>query len=150
MNSPHLIIEQQVRLLKKKYVEEYDIPAHAINQGECANFAEQLWDELKKAEINGEVLSDGFFFDPFEDAPAEEMDKPENWNSKTPNDFNRIGLPSHYWFYFEGKHYDSDCSKGVSDLFDLPLFKRFYQHYRKKENQKETNYRSKRIKAMTA
>lgn len=123
-------VTNAVLLLTKKYKEEYGVSCEYINQGECNSFAEELYDSLKEIGIIGEILSDGLFFDPFGDLEDHML-----WDTKeyghTPPDFKKIGLPSHYWFYYNGKHYDSDAPQGVTDMFELPIIKNFYLKHRK-------------------
>lgn len=123
-------IRDIVKYLIKKFDDEYGITCDYINQGDCSTFAEELYDILKDIGIKGEVLSDGLFYDPFGDEPVEMM-----WDvsmyGKKPKDFDKIGLPSHYWFYYNGKHYDSDTPNGVDDMFKLPIIKKFYLKKRK-------------------
>ena len=57
-----------VKLLTQKY-NEYGISCDLINQGACESFAEDLYAYLKETGIVGEILSDGLFYDPFEDLP---------------------------------------------------------------------------------
>ena len=123
-------ISNAVKLLTQKYNDEYGVSCDLINQGDCENFAEELYDYLKDIGITGEILSDGLFFDPFGDEPDEMMWDVSEYGNK-PIDFNKVGLPSHYWFYYNGKHYDSDSPQGVSDMFDLLIIKNFYSKKRR-------------------
>jgi hypothetical protein len=118
-------ITELVNHLTKKYVEEYGVSCDLINQGDCENFADELYTLGKDYGIEGEILSDGLFFDPFGDEEPEMMWDISEYGNK-PNDFETIGLPSHYWFYYNGKHYDSDAPQGVSDVFQLPIIRDFY------------------------
>jgi hypothetical protein len=127
VNENHQLdqISNAVKLLTKKYNVEYGVSCDLINQGDCENFAEELYDYLKEIGITGEILSDGLFYDPFEDEPDDMMLNASEYGNK-PNDFDKVGLPSHYWFYYNGKHYDSDAPNGVNDMFELPIIKNFY------------------------
>lgn len=127
VNENHQLnqISDAVKLLTKKYNDEYGVSCDLINQGDCENFAEELYDYLKEIGITGEILSDGLFYDPFGDEPDEMMWDVTEYGNK-PVDFDKIGLPSHYWFYYNGKHYDSDAPHGVIDMFELPIIKNFY------------------------
>lgn len=127
VNENHQLnqISDAIKLLTQKYNDEYGVSCDLINQGNCENFAEELYDYLKEVEITGEILSDGLFFDPFEDEPDDMMWDVSEYGNK-PNDFDKVGLPSHYWFYYNGKHYDSDAPQGVTDMFELPIIKNFY------------------------
>lgn len=117
-------ISNAVKLLTQKY-NEYGISCDLINQGACESFAEDLYAYLKETGIVGEILSDGLFYDPFEDLP-DDMMWDANEYGKKPINFDKVGLPSHYWFYYNGKHYDSDVPQGVTDMFELPIIKNFY------------------------
>lgn len=127
VNENHQLnqISDAIKLLTQKYNDEYGVSCDLINQGNCENFAEELYDYLKEVEITGEILSDGLFFAPFEDEPDDMMWDVSEYGNK-PNDFDKVGLPSHYWFYYNGKHYDSDAPQGVTDMFELPIIKNFY------------------------
>jgi hypothetical protein len=124
-------ISKIVKMLIKKFDKEYDIPFDMINQGDCNIFAEEIEDLSKEINIVGEVLSDGLFYDPYDETPTEMLLNVSDYGNK-PDDFDEIGLPSHYWFYYKGKHFDSDAPNGVDDMFDLPIIKRFYLKYREK------------------
>lgn len=127
VNENHQLdqISNAVKLLTKKYNDEYGVSCDLINQGDCENFAEELYDYLKEIGITGEILSDGLFYDPFGDEPDDMMWNVSEYGNK-PKNFDKVGLPSHYWFYYNGKHYDSDAPNGVNDMFELPIIKNFY------------------------
>lgn len=36
-------------------------------------------------------------------------------------------LHGHYWIIFKGKYYDAECSKGVINWGQLPIFKRYFK-----------------------
>jgi hypothetical protein len=129
-NNQSPIISDAVKLMTKKYNDEYGVSCDIINQGDCSNFAEELYDYLKETGINGEILSDGLFYDPFNDVEPEMLLDVNEYGNK-PIDFEKIGLPSHYWYYYDRKHYDSDTPEGVTDMFELPIIKKFYLKYRK-------------------
>ena len=127
-------ITKCVKLLTQKYESEYGVSCDLINQGECESFAEELEDMLKEEGIQSEILSDGLFFDPFGDENPELLEDPGKYGNK-PHDFDKIGLPSHYWIYANGKHYDSDVPEGVTDMFQLPIIKNFYKKHSKQVNE---------------
>lgn len=131
INKNHQIekkISGIVKTLIKKYVNEYSISCNLINHGNCKNFSEELYVLAIKNNIKGVILSDGLFFDPFDDEESSMMQNIEQYGNK-PTDFNLIGLPSHCWFYYGGKHYDCDTPQGVTDVFDLPIIKNFYKKH---------------------
>ncbi|MEK6828580.1 MAG: GNAT family N-acetyltransferase [Nanoarchaeota archaeon] len=127
-------ISDVVRLLTKKYNDEYGVSCDLINQGDCENFAEELHEMLKEMGIESEILSDGLFFDPFGDLEDDMMWDVASYGNK-PENFKEVGLPSHYWIYVDGKHYDSDAPEGVNDMFELPIVKNFYLNKTKIKNE---------------
>ena len=131
-NNVDTTITNAVKWLVQKYIHEYEIPFNYINKGECMNFAEELEGILKEEGIQCETLSDGFFWDLFDEGI--EVEDPGKYGTK-PADFDTIGLPSHYWVYANGKHYDSDAPEGVTDMFQLPTIKNFYKKYSKQINE---------------
>lgn len=118
-------ISQLVTLLTKKFNEEYGVSCDLINQGDCEVFAEELQDMLKEVGVESEILSDGLFYDVFGDTEDDMLWDVSPYGIK-PNNFDEVGLPSHYWIYANGKHYDSDAPQGVSDMFQLPIIVNFY------------------------
>jgi len=117
----------------KSITQEYEsrgVACDLINEGECMNFAEELYSELSSRGIKAEILSDAYFYDASGDTPLEELASPDEYG-KTPDDFDAIGLPSHYWVYVGGKHYDSDAPDGAEDMFELPTIKNFYLKHSK-------------------
>lgn len=73
---------------------------HAINCGECEDFAMRVIDLM------------GGYSNELTDGAPDDMD---------------CYLPGHYWIEYKGKYYDAECSSGASDWHKLPIFKRFYQ-----------------------
>ncbi len=124
-NKEQDIISAAIKFLINEYQVEYGVSVDDINQGECMDFAEKVYDMLLTEGIKGEVLSDGLFFDLFGEEPAEMMLDTDQYG-KTPNNFGNVGLPSHYWYYYKGRHYDSKTPEGVDDMFELPLIKKWY------------------------
>jgi len=117
-------ISDIIKQLIREY-EESGIPCDYINHGSCMDFAEELQEILSLYGLKSQVFSDGLFYDPFNDIPKEQLESTDPYG-KTPTNFDRVGLPSHYWVYFNGKHYDSDAPTGVDDMFELPTIKNFY------------------------
>lgn len=123
----HSIIPSVILDLIKTYKHEHHTDVCHINLGSCDIFAEDVEHILKtEYNIDVEILSDGFFYDCFNDTLEEDLWDVENYSSKPPEKFKEIGLPSHYWIYYKGKHYDSDSPYGVNDMFDLKTIKNFY------------------------
>ena len=89
------------------------------------NFSDELYEILKRKGIKTDILSDAMFYDPFDDEFDFLCDVTKYGNP--PINFNEVGLPSHYWIYYNGKHYDSDCPEGVKDLFKISIIKNFYK-----------------------
>lgn len=130
--SPENIITAVIHRLQIWYYETEGIDACTINTGECMNFAEVVYEELlKEYNIKTEILSDGLFWEPFDDVEEEYLINPLEFNSPPTFDYKKLGLPSHYWIYYNGKHYDSERIKGVTNFFDLPTFQKYKQKYSK-------------------
>lgn len=122
-NNTELITEIISQLIEQ--YKEDGLDCSDINAGACMEFAEELYTLLKNKNINVEILSDGLFYDPFGDNTPDLMLNPSECGNK-PDNFEKIGLPSHYWIYYKGKHYDCDVPDGVDDMFELPTIKNFY------------------------
>lgn len=105
-----------------------------INCGSCVDFAEgveALYSGLCESLSNDHLVieregSDGW------DGEGEDVWS-EEWLSfygslppapHTINDLTDKITGYHFWLFYNGKHYDSECPEGVSNLFDLPFFKR--------------------------
>ena len=130
-------ITYSIKHLINKFHKEYGTSCNLINHGSCDTFAEELFDFLKtNFNIVGEILSDGLFYD--SDNREETDENVDDYGNK-PSDFNIIGLPSHYWFYYNGKHYDSDAPQGVIDMFELPIIRKWYKDKRGLSNIKKYN-----------
>lgn len=130
-NVEQHMVADLVRLLTQKFEHEYGVSCDLINQGDCSNFAEELQEILKEIGINSEILSDGLFYDPFDDTEDDMMWDASEYGD-VPINFKEVGLPSHYWVYVNGKHYDSDAPEGVFDMFHLPIIKNFYKKEKNK------------------
>jgi hypothetical protein len=117
------MIERDIPRLVEFFQSEYNIQPEEINCGECNSFAEHLLN----LGYGGDILSDAHFYDCFGDTAPDELLDPTIVNSPKPVNFDAVGMPAHYWLYYNGKHYDSECPNGVINLFDLPIMKRFYQ-----------------------
>jgi hypothetical protein len=124
---------QIIRTLSKKWIQWYKendgITPEEINTGECMNYAECLSHDLDEHHIAHEILSDGLFFDPFGDEDPELLANPQDYGSTPTYDYMTVGLPSHYWLYINGKHYDSECIEGVDNFFHLPTIEKFKRKY---------------------
>ena len=130
--SPESIIQSVIYRLTIWYHEHEKMDACDINNGECMSFAENIYKELlEKYNIKTEILSDPLFWEPFDDVDKSLLADPQDYGSKPTYDYKKLGLPSHYWIYYNGKHYDSERIKGVTNFFDLPTFQEYKQKYSK-------------------
>jgi hypothetical protein len=118
------IIKQEL----DKWENEYNIKTCDINTGDCFVFAESLEGVLK---MNGfkdvEVLTTDLFYDLATEYAKEDEEiwyKEENYNSFKPKDFQWVKNGYHGWVYVNGKHYDAEEVNGVTNFYDLPIFKR--------------------------
>lgn len=125
------LIFQIIEKWNQWYKDEDGIKPCDINTGECMNFAECVSRDLDDLHIKNEILSDGLFYDSFGDEDQDLLADPMEFGSKPTYDYMKFGLPSHYWIYSNGKHYDSECPNGVYNFFDLPTIKKFRKKYKK-------------------
>ena len=125
------IITSIVRNLLFEWEEEYNIDPKDISFGDCDKFADDLKEKLAEQGITSVILNSHMFHDKWD--KKYDLDLAKKYG-KVPENFIQIGLAEHYWVYVpaNNKHYDSDNSKGVNDMFQLPLYKRYYRHYNKK------------------
>lgn len=113
------------------YQENEGMDACDINTGECMNFAEAVYGELiDEYEIKTDILSDAFFYDHFNDYDPEEMLDPSEYGGLPTYDYKKVGFPSHYWIYYNGKHYDSEVPSGIKNFFELPTVINFAKKYK--------------------
>lgn len=120
-------INEYIKKLTKYYLEEHSLKSDKdINYGHCVEFAE----DLERYFPAGAVLG---FTDIFDEDDTQDWIKDDNGNilfhkySQSNHSFTKnqlINMPYHVWFYYNDKHYDSECPKGVSDFLDLPFYKR--------------------------
>jgi hypothetical protein len=122
-NNTDIITETILQLIEQ--YKSVGLDCSDINAGACMEFAEELYTSLKNQNIIVEILSDGLFYDPYNDESTEMMLNPRDYGNK-PDNFEKIGLPSHYWIYYKGTHYDCDVPYGVDDMFEIPVIKSFY------------------------
>jgi hypothetical protein len=111
-----------------KWENEYNIKTCDINTGDCFVFAESLEGVLR---MNGfkdvEVLTTDLFYDLATEYAKEDEEiwyKEENYNSFKPKGFQWVKNGYHGWVYVNGKHYDAEEVNGVTNFYDLPIFKR--------------------------
>lgn len=121
-------ISNIIKNLIKKYNDVYHVPTRYISDGECMPFARELYKVLVNIGIETKIL-DNTQFD-------KGLLNVKDYGIK-PKDYDKIGLPDHYWIYYNNKHYDSDVPYGVSDMFELPHIKKFYM----KEKNESVKYK---------
>jgi len=149
-------IEYIVRNLVDEYGDMYNDDAIDINEGNCANFAEDLLEKLGGKGENTYIIEvqrdfggyDGWFkdtdgkykFEKYGKLPnnlilATEQDinkfngKYNRWLNDNGIGVNKFKVGDHYWIYHNGKHYDAETPKGVYNMFDLPIFKRYINYF---------------------
>ena len=129
MNITELIIKERDAFLDEKkesaqagqfYPNDYK----NINQGWCLEFAERIskfkdvyileianFTNCSDTGLNNEWAKDedGEFF----------CDK---WGSIIDKSISPEKYEYHFWFYFDGKHYDAECPEGVESFTELPFF----------------------------
>jgi hypothetical protein len=125
------IISSCIEELVKEF-EKYGTLRCDINKGQCMVFQDNLYEILKDKGIEVDTLSDAMFYDAFDDYDADEYAVPEDYGTEPKWDYKELGMPSHYWIYYKGKHYDAESPNGESNFFNLTAFKDFYEKYVKK------------------
>ena len=105
-----------------------------INKGMCVEFAEKIVDFMKRLGYdnyeNIEIVSEDYLKNDAERWDIYEIEK--TYHSKLPkhvtiDDMNSFGETGyHVWLHFQGKFYDAECFGGVSNLFELPFYQRFF------------------------
>ena len=83
-------------ILKTK--QEFKSPGYIINSGLCEDFALRVIDRL------------GGYSNELTDGAPDDID---------------CELPGHYWIEYQGRYYDAECSSGVTDWRNLPIFRRY-------------------------
>lgn len=155
-------IETIVQDLVDEYGDMYNDDAIDINEGNCANFAEDLLERLGGKNENTYIIevqkdlggygewfkdSDGKYkFEKYGKLPNKLLSSVQQDITKFNGEYNRwlndkgIGINKfkvgdHYWVYHKGKHYDAETPKGVYNMFDLPIFKRYINYFIKRYKQ---------------
>lgn len=131
-------LTKSILQLRDEWVKSGTPSYWAINNGNCESFAEDVIDHLlkvcgKEAE-SCEIISDGYLLDVDEKWDETEAERELGRQVTLPegitwDDLNNIPFGSHYWLFYNGRHYDAECPKGVDSFFDLPLYKRYIDHY---------------------
>lgn len=136
----HIEIQKNIIHLRKEYLENNITDSHYhINDGLCEDFALEVIKRLNGYTDDFYELSNHCFM------IGEDGDECENdiwdknllethWNTTPPcgvswAQINEIPFGTHVWIHYKGMHYDSECSEGVSNFFELPLFKRYIIQY---------------------
>lgn len=144
--------------LRKEYIAMYNLKNYIyLNAGYCIKYANEAVQRLKMYGINAEVvkvvgylltekLNTELRFD------SRNIQSIGVWNKKLLNKYNGTthiddffkGLLSpsnHAWIYFNGKHYDAETIKGVSNFFDFPYYRFFTSknHIEKIKSQERLN-----------
>jgi hypothetical protein len=94
-------ISKMIEYEKKKWIESSRIEVESakdINNGYCSEFAKSVKDTMGRPD-DLRILSYGY-----------EM---SGYNSG-----------AHKWIFYQGKHYDVECSSGVDEPEDLQIFRR--------------------------
>lgn len=134
------LVTQMINTKIHQYINGDDIcTVEDINNGLCGRFAEEVVSSL------GGIITDKLDVCSCEDFMLYDEDYnytwdvvsiERNWENIKPihglswRDINEIDLcGSHEWIYFDGKHYDAECSNGVGNIFELPIFKRYIEVY---------------------
>lgn len=131
-------MEDRIPQVAKEIIEDLTdtmyCSAKQINNGDCTKFSDEFYYKLKEMGLSAQILDSNMFLtvhqNPYQN-PNKNIIDIGHYGEK-PIDFLQIGLPSHYWVYVNGKHYDAEATLGVTNVFDLPLFKRYYSYNRRK------------------
>lgn len=152
-------IDHIIQDLVNEYGDMYNEDAIDINEGHCANFAEDLLERLGGEDKYTYILEvqrdfggyDGWFkdnvgkyrFENYGKLPNKlilslQQDIPKfngkynRWLNDNGIGIDKFKVGDHYWVYHKGKHYDAETPNGVYNMFDLPLFKRYINFFIKK------------------
>lgn len=97
-------MDNLVSSIMKEVVEEMDSDPYDINDGECSVFARKAKDKLESKGLEAERPIENYII--------------ENCLEKS--------YASHRWVYVPetGKNYDAECTEGVENALDLPIFRK--------------------------
>jgi len=129
MSAQSSLVDPLVRTLRNKYISQVRAPSfYEKNNGLCSEFADDL--ELlcigyalapqvgycENFRINGEEL-------------CWDWGLLESWGlgahlGLSWDQVDSFGWPWHCWGIANEKHYDTECPRGVSSFFELPIFVR--------------------------
>lgn len=139
--SLHLMnISKEIRRVSKQFREEHNITNWDINNGLCYDFAETIEEKIGGGDSGLVVLTSDMFLS-MEDKDTiillwgkrDLLEINGNiWSKKMlrlygkPEGLERIDdLSAHGWVYYNGKHYDAECPRGVDYWYQLPIYKKF-------------------------
>lgn len=152
-------IESIVIELVDEYGDMYNEDSIDINEGNCANFAEDLVERLGGENDNTYIIevqrdlggygewfkdsNDKYKFEKYGILPnklilsvSQDIQKFNGQYNRWLNDkgigINKFKVGDHYWVYHNGKHYDAETPKGVKNMFQLPIFKRYINFFIKR------------------
>jgi hypothetical protein len=158
LNEQHnnVSVESIVIELIDEYGDMYNDDPIDINNGNCANFAEDLLEKLGGRNGNTYIIEvqrdlggygewfkdsvDRYKFENYGKLPnklissvnqdIKKFDGEYNrWLNDKGNGINKFKVGDHYWVYHNGKHYDAETPKGVDNMFELPIFKRYINYF---------------------
>ena len=105
-----------------------------INKGLCEDVSYDVIEELGGETSTLFEMNDGWFWD-IDKKSKYKTKGGEFWNVKNLNKYgkpklsweemSKFDLCGHSWIYYNSKHYDVECLDGVSNFWDLPIFKRW-------------------------
>lgn len=114
----------------------------AINAGHCADFADDVQELLREADIDSvhgvslasfQIVTDDEFSDgrPFDRKLLQEywpnVLPPQNLTWDDLDQFSAdadLGDGTHVWLTDDTLHFDAECPEGTANFFDLPFFQR--------------------------
>lgn len=132
ISSHNTSIADIIREVRVQFLNEYNIEDfRGINCGYCDLFAQQVLYQTSN------ILMDISFGDMetsnIVTLESEEEDYgiinvqsvKEYYKTEVPNELKGKRIGYHIWITDDKKHYDAECPEGVSNMFDLPFFRRY-------------------------
>jgi len=89
----------EMKRVIEETLKEFPGTPYEINDGLCEEFMQEVCRKVPEAEERCAEM----FFDTYSTPPK---------------------YTGHVWIYYNGKHYDAECPKGVENWKDLPFYKR--------------------------
>ena len=140
-NDPHALVAHITEALVVTYKHRHGV-LRAINDGLCVPFAEDLVFHLKQqTALHGhtiDTLSEDELKDE-EDAWCEE--RMQDYGAVLPGDITPDDLivygdtGYHMWTHVDERHYDAECTDGVTNPFELPFYQRIFDIIRTSRNE---------------